>query len=297
MIASQHRGFFALVFATLFFGSYGILYRFIGTDFGIFFQGWVRAIVILFFLSLYIFYSKHWRSIEKIDYKWFVLMAVPGVLSFLATFVAFNNLVIGTALFIFYACSTIGGYLLGFFIFREKITQIKIISLIICLVGLLIISSFSIEKNDLFYLFLTAFAGFSSASWNIFSKKISSKYPFAEILFVNFIISFAVNLLLSLYFKDAISLPVFSISWISVFLLAIVTLCAASLTIYGFKHMQAQVGSLVMLLEIVFGTFFAWLFFKETLTPLSVVGGAFIIFGVALPNLRRSISPLEKIRH
>jgi drug/metabolite transporter (DMT)-like permease len=36
---------------------------------------------------------------------------------------------------------------------------------------------------------------------------------------------------------------------------------------------------------VVFGVLFGWLFYKEVLTIYSLIGGALILFGAALPNL------------
>lgn len=282
----SNKGFIILIFATLLHGLNGIFSRFIGTGFGSFSISYTRALIILSVLFLYIFWKKNWIDIRRSDYKWFVLMSVPGIFSFIGTFIAFNHIAIGTVLFIFYASSTIGGYFLGRLIFKEKITGIKIISLILCLVGLFTIFSFSIDSSKIVYLLLSFIAGFCTASWNIFSKKISSKYPITEILFVDFVLTFAISLLMASYLKESISQPNFSVPWIGIVLFAFAAIGATFLTILGFRYMEAQSGTVVMLLEAVFGILFGWLFFKEILSIYSIIGGALIIFGIVLPNLK-----------
>jgi drug/metabolite transporter (DMT)-like permease len=57
------------------------------------------------------------------------------------------------------------------------------------------------------------------------------------------------------------------------------------LIIYGFKYLDSQKGSLLMLLEVVFGVIVGFLVYQETLSWGAVLGGLLILLGVALPNL------------
>ena len=97
-----------------------------------------------------------------------------------------------------------------------------------------------------------------------------------------------VSLLLTLGFKESIIWPSFSFLWLIVILFAWLTLGASFLNIFGFRRLEAQKGSLIMLLEPVFGVILGWLFYRELLTTYSLIGGALIIFGAALPNLIQS---------
>ena len=58
--------------------------------------------------------------------------------------------------------------------------------------------------------------------------------------------------------------------------------------IWGFKHIDAQIGSLIMLSEILFGILIGYLFFKETITIFTLLGGIFIITAIVLPQIAQS---------
>lgn len=282
---TRFLGVISLLTATLFYGLYGVYSRFIGLDFGVFFQVLARNSIILICLASYLVYTRSWQPINRDDLKWFGLMSLPGLVAVAASFVAFNHLAIGTTLFLFYASATLGGYLIGHVFFQERLTRVKIISLTACLLGLLVIFGESLKAGSLFYLLLASLAGLGSASWNSFSKKISSKYPLAEVFFVDTLISATISCLLIFLLKEPLTSPSLSISWVAVLLFGLTTLAAASLTINGFRYLQAQIGSLIMLLEPVFGILWGWLFFRETLTSSSWIGGLFILSGVAFANL------------
>ena len=46
-------GFFSLAFATLLYGLYGVASKIIGIDFGVFFLGWSRSLVIALIVFVY----------------------------------------------------------------------------------------------------------------------------------------------------------------------------------------------------------------------------------------------------
>jgi len=55
--------------------------------------------------------------------------------------------------------------------------------------------------------------------------------------------------------------------------------------IEGFKHIEASIGSLIGLAEILFRISFGIIFFAESLTIGTIIGGGLIILSAALPNL------------
>jgi drug/metabolite transporter (DMT)-like permease len=280
------QGILLLVVANLFLGLWGVAARIIGVDFGVFFFLFVRSLIILSLLAGYSFFrSGAWKRIEKGDLRWFLAMSLIGFISSVSGFLAFNALAIGITYFVFYAISTLGGYFFGRTLFKEKLSGFKIVSLVISLFGLSLIFSVNLTQETV-SLALAMLAGFTGAGWNIFSKKISSKYSLTQICLIDSLIVFLASLVLTVISQESVFLPTFSESWIVVFLFSLITLVSAFLVISGFRRLQAQAGTLLMLLEPVFGILFAWLFFKEALTAKILIGGALILLGAALPNIR-----------
>jgi len=256
-------GIFSLLLASSIYGFYGVLSRFIGLQFGTFFQVWTRNFVIIFILAVYSFFKKNWQNIKKFDYKGFLSMSFCGTISVATMFAAFSRLLIGNCLFVFYSGSTIGGYLLGKFVFKENLTKVKIISLLISLSGLFLIFFGSFKINNPTFTFVAFISGVTGSGWNILSKKISSRYPFNQIMSIDFFISMVFGFFLFLVVKEKFFLPSINLSWIVLFIYSIASLVASVLTIHGFKHLEAQIGSLVMLSEAVFGITYSWLFFEK----------------------------------
>ncbi len=285
MDKNKTLGVISLVFAAFIWGFFGIFSRLVGIDFGIFYQAFSRSLILFLILSIILILKKNWKKVLLTDYKWFLGMSLMGLLSTVGSFIAFNYLSIGTTLFVFYAASTLGSYLLGFFLFQEKLTKIKVTSFLISLTGLFIVFFLTLERAKLFYVLLSILAGFGFAGWQIFSKKVSDRYSLIQVMMVDNINFIVISLLLVLGFKEKIILPSFSLLWLVVILYALLVLGACFLNIFGFWRLEAQKGSLIMLLEPFFGVIFGWLFYKEGLTIYSLIGGAMILFGAVLPNL------------
>ena len=100
-----------------------------------------------------------------------------------------------------------------------------------------------------------------------------------------FIVMAVVNSILALIVNDPI--PRFSqlSVWGAQLGYATAMLLANWSVIEGFKHIEASVGSLVGLAEILFGISFGIILFGETLSTGTLIGGSLIIVSVILPNL------------
>lgn len=279
------RGSVLLVLATLSHGLYGVFSRMIGIGFGQIFQVVARSIVLLAFFGISIIMQRNWRKIDRADYKWFGLMIIPGLVALASMFTAFNYLSLGTVLFTYYAVSTLGSYLLGALLFKEKLNKVKMISLLLSFTGLYLVFSDSFQSGNIFYLGLTCLAGLGAAAWNVISKKISDKYPVAEILVMDSLLMVFVGLPISLLLREPVSLPSFSLPWLGILGYSIAAIGSSVFTIKGFKYLQAQIGSLIMLLEPVIGAFIGWFFYQEILTFSTTIGAIIILVGVAIPNI------------
>lgn len=277
-----------LVVATLSHALYGVFSRIIGIGFGQFFQIVARSSILLIFFGITILLQKNWKTINKSDYKWFVLMIIPGLIALASMFTAFNYLPLGTVLFTYYAVSALCGYLLGALLFKEKLDRVKLISLILCFFGLYIFFSGSIRLGNTLYLSFACLAGLGAAAWNIVSKKISDTYPTSEILVMDSLLMVLVGLPISLLLHERVSLPSFTLPWLGILGYSVAAIGSSVFTIKGFKYLQAQIGSLVMLLEPVIGAFLGWLLYKEVLTFQAGIGAIIILIGISLPNLKQT---------
>jgi drug/metabolite transporter (DMT)-like permease len=78
--------------------------------------------------------------------------------------------------------------------------------------------------------------------------------------------------------------PTFSIEWGAMAAYAVAGLFGFWLVIEGFKRVDASIGSLIGLLEIIFAVALGVIFFHETLRISVIIGGALILLAAMLPD-------------
>jgi drug/metabolite transporter (DMT)-like permease len=274
-----------LIIATFSHGLYGIFSRLIGQEFGQIYQVVARSSVLLIYFVILTIVQKCWHKIQYEDYKWFLLMIIPGLIALASMFTSFNHLALGTVLFTYYAISTLGSYFLGYLLFKERLNKIKVLSLLLSFFGLYLIFFGSLQPGNILYLLLACLAGLGAATWNIMSKKISDTYPVSQILLIDSLLLVVIGLPISMLLKERISFPTFSIHWFGILGYATAAIGSSVFTIKGFKYLEAQIGSLIMLLEPIFGVIIGFFLYKEILTYYAGIGAIIILIGIALPNI------------
>lgn len=278
-------GLSVLLGATFVYGFMGILSRISGFNLPFFYQNWVRSLLAALISAVLIIFGHQWRSIGRKDFPWILARGVAGIIAFMAFFTAVNYLPIGTTYFVFFIGSVLSGYLLGFTLFHEQFTRIKLFSLILASVGLIIMYQSDLRFSNGLYVAIAAISGCATAVWNTFSKKVSGEYAPALLSCIDNIIAFSITFVLSLAFREVWVLPTVSAVWGANILLSGSFVLTALLVVVGFYHLEASVGSIVMLMEIVFAVIFAFFIYNETVAPVMVFGGALILAAVILPEL------------
>jgi len=278
----------ALLTATFLYSFFGVLTRIMGFELPIYYASFTRDVAGALILLLPLYLSKKWQKVAKKDWPWLILRASGGVLGFLGSYYSFYYLPLGTAYFIFYGGSTIFGFISGAILFGEKVSRLEALSLGISLLGLILLYSVGGVSADLFKYIVWAFVGgMGAAIWNTFSKKISGTYSATQVNGLDFAVFAVLMMILSLIQGEAWVLPVFNFTWLANLLFVIMFVVTGQLMIFGFKHLDAQKGSLIMLLEVVFGAVIGLIFYQEHLGFGALLGGLLILLGAVLPQLHK----------
>lgn len=281
-----------LLASAFFYASYGTFSKIIAGSFAPFTQAWTRGIITLLCFLVFGFYKKLFVKIRKEDIKWYFIVGVIGSLAVAPTFYSLANLNLGTALFIQYAATVIASYLLGSLFLHEKLTKISIFSLLLAFLGLFIVywGDIYFSVNKLIPVIAACISGVFFSVWFVFSKKISLKYPTAQINTYGYIFAVVINFLIASIAKEPFNKNFTSSAWIANIGYGIVGFAGSGLSIYGFKFIEAHKGSIVLLSEILFGILFGLLLFKEILGLTTIFGGILIIVSIALPNVYKMLA-------
>lgn len=254
-------------------------------------QVFLRYIFAFLSAAIYFFFiSKSKITINKKD--WF-LLALVTVFGYSLTNLFFTYGILFTnvsnALFLFYTYAIIAP-VLGYFILKDKINTANIISVVISLIALVLLFSPNSVPTWKLGGFFAILSSLGQASYLILRKKLHS-YPASFMMFINTLVGVVVLGVLSIcfensfYFQGGIS-HVTSNVWLTTVLFGIDNFLAWFAMTKGFEYFKATAGSIILLSELVFGIFFAFLFFKEIPTMMTLVGGALILVSSTLVILK-----------
>jgi len=292
----KNKGVLYLLLAGFFYATYGVFSRIMGKDFTNFYQAWSRGIIVsAVFVTLGIV-NKGFVKIKKEDFKWLFLAVCGGALTITPFYVAAVNIPIGTALLVFYAANTTLSYILGYILFKEHLNKTKMFSLILALVGLLFIYNENIRLYDMKYLAYSAISGLLFTCMLMFSKKVNKKYSVFQINSIISIGTVIINLVISLLMKEKYYLDLLSTSWYANLGYAAAQILALLFVVTGFKTVEAQIGSIILLSEVVFTLILGFFIFSEFPGTLSLFGGLLIFSAMLIPNIKLSSVIVKKLR-
>lgn len=282
---NRKKGTFFILISAFFYATYGVWSHLMANSFGVFSQAWTRGLILLVVTLILNFIFKFFKPINKKDYVWFVVISLMG-LNQAPYFYGFKHLSVGTATLLFYAALLVGGYLIGKFSFGEKITKIKWLSLGLAILGMLVIYQLALNPNQLLAVGLTVLAGLMGAGGVVFSKKLSGNYPEIQIMTSYFISITVVNLILSIILNDPLPAFELNVPWLAQLGYLLAFLVANLAVIQGFKYLEPSIGSLIGLMEIVFGVVFGIVLFREPISLGIILGSIMILVSAILPNLK-----------
>lgn len=256
-----------------------------GTSFGEFSQAWTRGLALLVFVLLFNLKYKIFKPLVKQDIPWLAIIGLAGGINQAPYYFGFQHLSIGTATLLFYAALVVGGYLLGKVFFKEQITGIKIISLLLAIVGMSFVYRFQLAPSQFFPASMTILAGLLGSIAVILPRKLIGGYPEFQIMISYFSLQIIINGIISHFLHDPIPSFTNLTPWLSQGAYATAMLLANWAAIEGYKHFDASIGSLIGLAEIIIGVAFGIILFKETLSPEIIIGSLIIIISAALPHV------------
>lgn len=288
------KGIILIFLSSIMLGSYGVWSKLIGNSFGVFYQGWSRALIILIVLLPILLWNKQIVPIKKRDLGWLALFLVFTSLTQAPLFYAFNHMNMGSATLLFFVSMLLTMYIVGILFLGEKTTRTKFISFILAILGMYLIFSFSLIAFSLLAAILAIVNGIASGGEVSFSKKLTGNYSPLYITWLSWVIIVLTNAPISILVGEFQRLPSFEIVWLYQLGYALVSIFAFWLIIKGLKYTEAGIGGLIGILEIVFSILFGIILFHEQLTSKVLSGAVLIITAAALPHLKEIINKKKK---
>lgn len=269
-------GLIEVFFASLLFGFMPIVVRF-GKNLGPYNLSFFRVLVAAISIFLFVLFSKK-LSLKPFKYERKKLILFGSLHGFiiLGYFIAIKYLSIASAVLLLYS-SSIWIVVFSYFILKEKIEKNTIFALAISFIGLIFIVS---PQNFFLRESLIGSLGGLGAGIGmglIYTlSKTFKKYDKVSLTFWQNLI--AIPFVLPLLFLDFPKITYFD-SGIIILLGTLFTAVPFILIFKGFGKIDAQKGSIVIMLDIIFSIIFAWIIFHEVPTKFSIIGGILILIG------------------
>jgi len=274
-----------LLFSSLMFGSYGVWSKLIGASMSPFFQGWSRGLVISLILLPVLYYLRLIVPIKREDWKWLAVFAVFTSATQAPLFYAFTHMDIGSATLLFFTSMLLTMYAVGFLFLGEGVTDVKITSFVIACAGMYMVFSFSLAAFSIFAALMAVLNGVASGGEVSFSKRLLP-YSALYLSWISWTAIFLVNAPISLFLHEAQVPLALSSPWFWQLCYTIASLLGFWAVIEGLKYLEAGVGGLLGLLEIIFSIGFGIILFGEKLTSQVAIGAILILTAAALPHIR-----------
>jgi DME family drug/metabolite transporter len=179
----------------------------------------------------------------------------------------------------------ITAYLVGKVYLGETITKIKLIAMALAFAGLVAVFGFSALSFAPLGLLLAAVNGAASGGEVSSTKKVSDKYPPALLVFWGWVFTFLLHLPISILIGEKQVVPQFNQAWLWLVVYSVVNAAAFWLVIEGYRHVDASIGSLIGLSEVIFAILFGALIFHQHITWSMAVGAIIILTAAMLPDL------------
>lgn len=203
-------------------------------------------------------------------------LSILQALAILFYTLAVQKTTIATMLFVSYATTMIVQFILGTVILKEKVTDIKLTAMVFSFVGLALYSH-SLITGNVGVLF-SVLAGATGAFANLANKRLAGvdKWTVLQMQYgLGAIILLGITLALGNDFIRTISAEGILIT----IAFAATILIASYLLLYGYQHVDVNIGTVISSTELVFGVALGLLLFQEVPSLWQAISGLLIAAG------------------
>ena len=182
-----------------------------------------------------------------------------------------------------FSCNPVFVVLFAPLVLPEKITTRKLGAVALCLAGIFALARDRVSGVSPTGLLLMLTAIIIFALYTVLFKKMTPRYGALPITAFTGLVGGLCILPLALGVEGFPLMTYGTADWLGVAYLALIgTALGYFLFIYGIGHVEAGVGSMVFFLKPFLAALFAWMVLHEALTPPMLIGGAFILGGMAV---------------
>lgn len=268
------KGFLSLLLNAVILGTYGVWVRLLQDNFTASQQVAGRSVISFLLAVVIVFLLRKKWSWEKKYNKHLFLYLFSFAISTLLFTIAVIETSIALSVFSLYIGSIISAFIIGIFYFQEKIGKGKMLSIFFVILAF-IAFTLPVSANVLnFGFFIGLLSGIFDGIGNAFKKYFGGKIERPILIVLQLFATLIVALVASIFIRESfvwssVNLP----NSVVMLIYGGLFLAVSYLSMYGFQHFNLNLGTVVISTELFWAPFFAFLFFRETLTGYQIIGG------------------------
>ncbi len=227
--------------------------------------------------------------LKKVSWPILITYAIAFPINVVLFTIAVTQIKIALVGFSFYLTSIILSLLLGIIIFHEKVTIIKIMSIVLAIVGL-IFFTFPFGKNPaIFGIILSLLGGCFDAITNASRKYLTKNSHRLTLVNVQMIGAMVVGIVFGLFaHQPFIPQAITPITIVILIVFGISLIGISYFTLIGFGNFDLNLGTIVLSSELVFGILFGFFIYHETLNINEIIGALFVTAAIICAHLPES---------
>lgn len=276
-------GFLALLSTAAIYGFFDIFIRFLSAYFSPIGQIAIRFFLAFLLISLVILIKRIPLKLPKINKLHFLFFLFSLPLGVLFLTLSILEIKVSNSIFYFYLGGLFSSFTIGRLVFKEGINTGKIAALILAVAGLAIYAyplNLTLFKTGVI---LGILAGVFDAFLNT-SRKFLGDFNRYALIFYQMAAVVVSMVLFSWLSGEQMIISFSPLSLIFLLPYAAGLVGVGFLTLYGFKHFDLNLGTIIVAMELSFVTVFAYLFLGEIPTVLEIIGSLFLLAALITVN-------------
>ena len=288
---------FLLILAVLFWGLTPSFMKLSINEIEVFPFNVLRLFVALVTSGIFLIILGNWKHVERKDWINFIIVGLFGFFVFQFCFPFGVKNTSASIASLIMATLPINVIIINLLSKSEKIIMKTVIGILLSIIGISLIilgtnGGFSLEGTFSGGVILLIVAEMGFALYTVKAKDLIHKYSLYQVMFIVILFSFLPFLIFSSNQIRSLNISnISTLAWLGVAFTGIFGTCMGNILWYkGIENLGSTKTSIYANLPPVFGITASFLFLKETLSILQILGGFVIISGVILVNRKKNLN-------
>ncbi|MCA9378915.1 DMT family transporter [Candidatus Dojkabacteria bacterium] len=275
----KNKGFWSLLLAGFIYAVFGVLIRGLDAMFTDLGQTWARSLVTVLIAFMIILIRRNSLRIPKGRRLSLLVFSLTWSLIVITFTYAINHAKIASVVAMLYVGSVSTSFALGVLVLKEKASNRKLLAMLVIFLGLVFLAyPFDFGEESL-GLAMGLVSGMLEGLSNMLRKRLGDIERMG-VVFYQFLSNVIIFIPLALIIGDRSIKEVSLLPLLILFAFGVLLVLVGNLLLYGFRHFDVGLGTIVLASELFFSMLLGFAFLAEAPTVNELIGGVLIFVAV-----------------